>query len=794
MAEGGLKGSRSVEGLDKPRKPGKLSSDLLNKFESDPSLSGPQPSTVDHSRLSAQSFTSSSEEIATSQENVKSTSATVRIKIPDQNEDHLSPSSGDEEMFSDDEAGKDKKKKKRKYRWRWSPFKKMRKLFRRKKSPTRAKSCEELPREHYKPTYMESEQEDDDSLGHRTKSEPSLVETKTKSSLAAIEVYERRNTVDNPIQRTKSVPSRQSLDRVLKNVKVQGKSQDSISEEPAMSSDERESQAGSMTTSLDWTMISSDSGTEAAVSFESLPRASSLEGLQAAHDRIKIAPKHRRPPTRAHPNSTSVNIKRNPIKPHRRSKTDPKDPSAETSVETESNEELASKRNSDIVNATIFEALESSEEQSKEKVLADMKAKASDILAKVQESPKLSERSVIGTSTSDQVVPEVVQEKEDHTLAEGKGNKESTEQHVKVLGENEMDCKDVVINKENEDVQPTKPDVQMENKEETKAKETILKELNVKKDASRPMLDIRRRSKSLGKNFGKNESPIKPPMPNRFSLDSIEQNIDDPQEKNTTVLELRKVAEKEKSITTASVHEEKSKGAQSSGKKMTPVDDSKLYSKVSTPSLLLKSSDADKKPTGTKLKDKPTEQDNTSGQPDWIKLAAKKSERLSQLLDSKDVEASLNLDAESSSSPTMTSGNKGNQLKPVVKEKPKLPIKPQGVSNKNSPDAPHSKSKTSNIIVDKKVPFRKSLSEEEANKDKAPSQVSSTGKSVSSDKCVVCGRTVYQMEKCNFDSSVLHRQCVKCSVCKRLLTVGNFVITESKVYCKPHGQAISVSL
>ena len=157
-------------------------------------------------------------------------------------------------------------------------------------------------------------------------------------------------------------------------------------------------------------------------------------------------------------------------------------------------------------------------------------------------------------------------------------------------------------------------------------------------------------------------------------------------------------------------------------------------------------------------------------------------------------QASLNLDTDSSSSPIITSDNKGYQLKPAVKEKPKLPIKPRGITNKNSPDAPHVRSKTSNIKVDKKVPFRKSLSEEETNKDKEVSQVSPTGKSVSSDKCVVCGRTVYQMEKCNFDSSVLHRQCVKCSVCKRLLTVGNFVITESKVYCKPHGQAISVSL
>lgn len=112
-------------------------------------------------------------------------------------------------MLSDDEAGKGKKKKKRKLRWKWSPFKKMRKLFRRKKSPRRVKSCEELPRERYRPTYLVSEQEDDDSLRNRTKSEPSLVETKTKSPLVAVELYERRNTVDNPVQRTKSEPSRQ---------------------------------------------------------------------------------------------------------------------------------------------------------------------------------------------------------------------------------------------------------------------------------------------------------------------------------------------------------------------------------------------------------------------------------------------------------------------------------------------------------------------------------------------------------------------------------------------------------
>lgn len=333
-----------------------------------------------------------------------------------------------------------------------------------------------------------------------------------------------------------------------------------------------------------------------------------------------------------------MNIKRNPIKPHRRSKTDPSDLSANTNTETEANEELASKRNSDVVNTTIFEALESSEEQSKEKVLADMKAKASDILAKVQESPRVGKRLESGTSTRDEVLPEAVEEKEDHSQSKREQNKETAEQHVKELDENKMDNKDnVVINKENEHVQPNAPDVLMENKEESKAKETILKELNVKKDASIPLLDMSRRTKSLTKNFQKKESGTKPPLPNRFSLDSIEQHIDNTEEQSATYLvQLRKFAEKEKPNKAESVHEQKGQESQNSSEKVTP-DVSQVQSEVSTPSSLMKSLDAET-PTGTKLKDKPTEQSNTLNQPDWIKLATKKSERLSQLLDSKDVQ------------------------------------------------------------------------------------------------------------------------------------------------------------
>ena len=40
---------------------------------------------------------------------------------------------------------------------------------------------------------------------------------------------------------------------------------------------------------------------------------------------------------------------------------------------------------------------------------------------------------------------------------------------------------------------------------------------------------------------------------------------------------------------------------------------------------------------------------------------------------------------------------------------------------------------------------------------------------------------------------VLHKQCIKCAVCKRLLTVGNFVMAERKVYCKAHAKTVAVS-
>lgn len=161
-----------------------MSHDLLNKFTSDPALTQVQLLPGPGSRLSSQSLLWSSEDAATSQENLKSKkTASVRIKEPDEKEEYLSPSSADEDMLSDEEAGHERKKKKRSIKWKWSPFKRMRSFFKRKKSPTRVKSCEALSTEHYKPTDVQTNAGSEDTLRHRTKSEPSLADAKFNTSL-----------------------------------------------------------------------------------------------------------------------------------------------------------------------------------------------------------------------------------------------------------------------------------------------------------------------------------------------------------------------------------------------------------------------------------------------------------------------------------------------------------------------------------------------------------------------------------------------------------------------------------
>jgi len=56
----------------------------------------------------------------------------------------------------------------------------------------------------------------------------------------------------------------------------------------------------------------------------------------------------------------------------------------------------------------------------------------------------------------------------------------------------------------------------------------------------------------------------------------------------------------------------------------------------------------------------------------------------------------------------------------------------------------------------------------------------------SNEKCLVCGKAVYAMEKLEADKKVFHKSCFKCSHCHAVLKLGSYAALSGKYYCKPH--------
>lgn len=55
-----------------------------------------------------------------------------------------------------------------------------------------------------------------------------------------------------------------------------------------------------------------------------------------------------------------------------------------------------------------------------------------------------------------------------------------------------------------------------------------------------------------------------------------------------------------------------------------------------------------------------------------------------------------------------------------------------------------------------------------------------------SNKCAVCNKTVYPMEKLEANSIVYHKFCFKCTTCNRTVGLGSYAALQGKIYCKPH--------
>merc|ERR1712000_726340 len=71
-------------------------------------------------------------------------------------------------------------------------------------------------------------------------------------------------------------------------------------------------------------------------------------------------------------------------------------------------------------------------------------------------------------------------------------------------------------------------------------------------------------------------------------------------------------------------------------------------------------------------------------------------------------------------------------------------------------------------------------------KSATPASPSSGGFKVKIEKCSVCGKSVYAMDKMVADGIIFHKNCMKCEHCKKTLGLGNFAALNGKYYCKPH--------
>eukprot|EP00730_Choanoeca_flexa_P001461 TRINITY_DN10645_c0_g1_i1.p1 TRINITY_DN10645_c0_g1~~TRINITY_DN10645_c0_g1_i1.p1 ORF type:complete len:477 (+),score=104.97 TRINITY_DN10645_c0_g1_i1:253-1683(+) len=53
-----------------------------------------------------------------------------------------------------------------------------------------------------------------------------------------------------------------------------------------------------------------------------------------------------------------------------------------------------------------------------------------------------------------------------------------------------------------------------------------------------------------------------------------------------------------------------------------------------------------------------------------------------------------------------------------------------------------------------------------------------------SNKCLVCGKSVYAMEKLEADGMLFHKNCFRCSECNRVLKLGNYASQNNVIWCK----------
>ncbi|KAM7279057.1 hypothetical protein ACFE04_006191 [Oxalis oulophora] len=87
------------------------------------------------------------------------------------------------------------------------------------------------------------------------------------------------------------------------------------------------------------------------------------------------------------------------------------------------------------------------------------------------------------------------------------------------------------------------------------------------------------------------------------------------------------------------------------------------------------------------------------------------------------------------------------------------------------------------LFKDKK--YQNGSSEKPSGLTKSPSKLSHLF-SGTQDKCAVCKKTAYPLEKVTVESEFYHKSCFKCAQGGCLLTPSNYAALDGVLYCKPH--------